>query len=49
MGNDLDVKGSFDGLDMIISDIKVDEMKTGEASQIIKTLREIDEVFKVVF
>jgi cysteinyl-tRNA synthetase len=49
MDSDLDVKGAFDGLYGIISDINVDEMKTGEISGIIKTLREIDEVLSVVF
>jgi hypothetical protein len=33
----------------MISDVKVDELKNGEVSWIIKTLREIDEVFRVVF
>jgi cysteinyl-tRNA synthetase len=49
MDNDLDVKGAFDGIYEIISGINVEELKPGEASGIIKTLREIDEVFRVVF
>jgi hypothetical protein len=49
MDADLDVKGAFDGLYEIICDIRADELGAGEASRIIKTLREIDEVFRVIF
>lgn len=49
MGNDLDVRGAFDGLFKIISDIKVDKLKPCETSEIIKVLKEIDEVLKVIF
>jgi cysteinyl-tRNA synthetase len=49
MDNNLDIKGAFDGLYGMISDVRVDEMKTSETSWIIKSLREIDEVFRVVF
>jgi cysteinyl-tRNA synthetase len=49
MDTDLDVKGAFDGLYEIICDIRADELGAGEASRIIKTLRDIDKVFRVVF
>ena len=49
MDNDLDVKGACDGLYEVLSGVKVGELKLGEASGIIKTLRQIDEVLKVIF
>jgi cysteinyl-tRNA synthetase len=49
MDNDLNVKGAFEELYKILSDIKIDDLKPPEASGIINTLKEIDEVFKVVF
>lgn len=49
MDNDLNVKGAFDGVYAILADVKTDKLNPGGASGIIKTLREIDEVFKVIF
>ena len=49
MDNDLDVKGAFDGLYKTVSGIKIEELQPGEASGIIRTLKEIDQVFKVIF
>jgi cysteinyl-tRNA synthetase len=49
MENDLDVKGAFDGLYQILSEINVKTLERAEASAIINTLREIDGVLKVVF
>lgn len=49
MDNDLDIKGAFDSLYKLVSGINVEELRPGEASGIIKTLKEIDEVLKVVF
>jgi cysteinyl-tRNA synthetase len=49
MDNDLNVKGAFDELHEIVSDVKIDNLNPPAASGIINTLKEIDEVFKVVF
>lgn len=49
MDNDLNLKDAFDGICSIVSEIKAEEMKPAEAAGILKTLREIDEVFKVIF
>jgi cysteinyl-tRNA synthetase len=49
MDNDLNVKGAFDELYNILSDIKIDDLNPVEASGITNTLKEIDEVLKVVF
>jgi cysteinyl-tRNA synthetase len=49
MDNDLNMKKAFDGLYKIVSDVKIDELKPVDASGIIKTLKGIDEVFKVFF
>ena len=49
MDNDLNVKNAFDGICSVISEIKTDDLKPAEAAGIIKTLREIDEVLKVIF
>ena len=49
MDNDLNMKKAFDGLYKIVSEIKIDELKPVDASGIIKTLKGIDEVFKVFF
>ncbi|OGW40294.1 MAG: hypothetical protein A2Y97_09260 [Nitrospirae bacterium RBG_13_39_12] len=49
MDNNLDVKGAFDGLYKVISDINIGELRTGEASGILKALREIDEVLQIIF
>jgi cysteinyl-tRNA synthetase len=47
MDRDLDVKGAFDGICKIISEIHTDGLGPVEAAGIIKTLREIDNVLKV--
>jgi cysteinyl-tRNA synthetase len=49
MDNDLDVRGAFDGLYEVLSDIRVETLKRTEASGIINALREIDGVLKVIF
>jgi cysteinyl-tRNA synthetase len=49
MDNDLDVRGAFDGLYGVLSELELDELKSSEASGIIKALREIDGVLRVIF
>ena len=49
MDNDLNVKGSFDGLYEFLSEVAVGEVKPSVASGIIKALRAIDEVLRVIF
>jgi cysteinyl-tRNA synthetase len=49
MDNDMDVRGAFDGLYDILARVKVGELRPAEASGIIKTMKEIDKVFKVIF
>lgn len=49
MDNDLDVRGAFDSLYGVLSGLELDELKSGEASGIMKTLREIDGVLRVIF
>ena len=49
MDNDLDVRGAFDGLYGVLSEIELDELKSSEASGIMKVLREIDGVLRVIF
>jgi cysteinyl-tRNA synthetase len=49
MDNDLNVKRAFDGIYTILSSVHIDTLKPAEAAGIITILREIDEVFKVIF
>jgi len=49
MDNDLDVRGVFDGLYGILSELQIGELKSSEALGMMKTLREIDGVLKVIF
>ena len=49
MDNDLDVRGAFDGLYGVLSELEPDELKSIEASGIMKSLREIDGVLRVIF
>jgi cysteinyl-tRNA synthetase len=49
MDNDMNVRDAFDGLQRKLSVVGIDELKPAEASGIIKTLREIDEVLQVIF
>lgn len=49
MDDDLNVKKAFDRLYDVISGVRTDTLKAGEATGIIKTLKEIDDVFKVIF
>ena len=49
MDNDLNVKGAFDGIYRVISEIVTDELKPAEAAGIIDALAEIDNVLKVIF
>jgi hypothetical protein len=49
MDNDLNVKGAFDALYKILSEIRTENLKPLEASGIIHTLKEIDEVCKVIY
>ena len=49
MDNDLHVRDAFNGLFEIVAGINVNELNSAEATGIIKTLREIDEVLKVIF
>jgi cysteinyl-tRNA synthetase len=49
MDNDLNVRDAFDGMCSVVSEIKLDDLKPAEAAGVLKTLRKIDEVFKVIF
>jgi cysteinyl-tRNA synthetase len=49
MDNDLNVKRAFDGIYTILSSVHIDTLKPAEAAGIITILREIDEVFNVIF
>jgi hypothetical protein len=49
MDDDLNVKKAFDRLYDVISGVRTDTLKAGEATGIIKTLKKIDDVFKVIF
>ncbi len=49
MDDDLNVKNAFDGLFEIISGVNSDALRAGDAAGIIKALKEIDEVFRVIF
>jgi cysteinyl-tRNA synthetase len=49
MDDDLNVKKAFDGLYETISGANIYTLKAGEAAGIIKTLKEIDNVLKVIF
>jgi cysteinyl-tRNA synthetase len=49
MEDDLHVRDAFDELFAILSDKKIDSLTAADAAGIIKTLREIDEVLKVIF
>jgi cysteinyl-tRNA synthetase len=49
MDDDLNVKKAFDGLYETISGVNMDTLKEDEAAGIIKTLKEIDDVFRVIF
>ena len=49
MDNNLNVKDTVDGICEIISGIRIDELNHAEASEIIKSLKDIDEVLKVIF
>ncbi len=49
MDDDLDVKGAFDNVADIVSEIGLRNLNPGVVAGIIKALREIDEVFRVIF
>ncbi len=49
MDDDLDVRGAFDGLYGVLSELELTELKPSEASGIMTTLREIDGVLRVIF
>jgi len=49
MDNDLDVRGAFDSLYGVLSELELGELKSSEASGIMKALREIDGVLRVIF
>ncbi len=49
MDNDLDVRGAFEGLYGILSELELGELKSGGASGIMRGLREIDGVLRVIF
>jgi cysteinyl-tRNA synthetase len=48
MDNDLDVRGAFDSLYGVLSELELGELKSSEASGIMKALREIDGVLRVI-
>ena len=49
MDDDLNVKEAFDGLYRIVSNVKIADLGPAEASGITETLKEMDEVFRVIF
>jgi cysteinyl-tRNA synthetase len=49
MDNDLDVRGAFDGLYGVLSELELGELKPSEASGVMEALREIDGVLRVIF
>jgi len=49
MDNDLHVRDTFNGLFEIVACINVNELNSAEAAGIIKTLKNIDDVLKVIF
>jgi cysteinyl-tRNA synthetase len=49
MDNDLHVRDAFDGLFEIVAGINVHELNPSEATGIINTLKNIDDVLKVIF
>ncbi len=49
MDNDLHVRDAFDRLCKIVAGINVNELNPAEATGIIKTLKNIDDVLKVIF
>jgi cysteinyl-tRNA synthetase len=49
MDNDLHFRNAFDGICEILSGINVDELNSAEAARIIKTLKNLDDVLKVIF
>jgi cysteinyl-tRNA synthetase len=49
MDDDLDVKGAFDGVHGVLSELEPTASKPAEAAAIIAGLREIDEVLRVIF
>ncbi len=49
MDDDLDVKGAFDEVSGLVSRLNLRNLKPGECAAITGVLREIDEVFKVIF
>lgn len=49
MDNDLRVRDAFTGLYGIIANTSISDLNAGEASGVVKTLREIDEVLQVIF
>lgn len=49
MDNDLHVRDAFNGLFEIVAGINVNELNPSEATGIIKTLKNIDDVLKVIF
>jgi cysteinyl-tRNA synthetase len=49
MDDDLDVKGAFDKVSAVVSDLDLKELAPCMASGIIMALREIDEVLQVIF
>jgi cysteinyl-tRNA synthetase len=49
MDDDLDVKGAFDNVSDLVSDMDMRDLTPSAASRIIKALGEIDEVLRVIF
>jgi len=48
MDDDLDLRGAFDGLYGVLSELDRENLKSVEASAIVKALREIDDVLRVI-
>jgi cysteinyl-tRNA synthetase len=49
MDDDLDVKGAFDAVSALVSNVDIKNITPNEDSGIIKALRRIDEVLQVIF
>jgi cysteinyl-tRNA synthetase len=49
MDNDLNVKEAFDGLDRLLSQIRIRDLRPGDARDVVDVLRQIDQVLQVIF
>ena len=49
MDDDLDVKGAFDNIVVVVNSMDVKNLTPNTASGVITALNDIDEVFQVIF